>query len=71
MVRRTADVAVSDALPVVDPEVTVMFVLPAATAVARPPALIVAAAVLDEAQVIPLDRTEDVPSENVPVAINC
>ena len=34
MDRRRADVTVSDALPDVDPEVTVRFALPAATAVA-------------------------------------
>ena len=71
IVGGTGKTTVYAALPDNGPEFAVMLALPAATAVAMPLALTVAAAVLDEAQVMPLDRTEDVPSENVPVAINC
>ena len=69
--RRRADVTVRDAFPDSAPDVAVMFALPAATAVARPPALTVAAALLDEVQMTPLDKAEDVPSEKVPTTTNC
>ncbi len=53
------------------PEVTVMVVVPAAAEVARPPALIVATPVLEEAQVDVKVKSCVVLSENVPVATNC
>ncbi len=53
------------------PDVTVIVVVPAATEVAKPPALIVATPVLDEAQVDVNVRSCVVLSENVPVATNC
>jgi hypothetical protein len=53
------------------PEVAVMVVVPAATAVASPLLLIVAVAGLDEVQVTELVISWVVPSENVPVAVNC
>ena len=53
------------------PDVTVIVVVPAATDVAKPAALIVATPVLDEAQVDVNVRFCVVLSENVPVATNC
>jgi len=53
------------------PDVTVIVVVPAVTDVARPPALIVATPVLEEAQVDVNVRSCVVLSENVPVATNC
>jgi hypothetical protein len=51
METSAADITVSVVLPVMLPEVAEMVVVPAATAVARPPAAMVAVAVLDEAHV--------------------
>jgi hypothetical protein len=56
--------------PLIDPEVALMFALPTATAVARP-ALMVATAVLVEAQEAVLVRFCVLPSLYVPVAVNC
>ena len=53
------------------PEVTVMVVVPAVRAVARPLLLTVATAVLDELQVTEIFTSWVVPSEKVPVAVNC
>ena len=53
------------------PDVTVIVVVPAVTDVAKPPALIVATPVLEEAQVDVNVRSCVVLSENVPVATNC
>lgn len=53
------------------PDVTVIVVVPAATDVDKPPALIVATPVSDEAQVDVDVRSCVVLSENVPVATNC
>src|SRR5512146_1908013 len=53
------------------PDVTLIVVVPAATEVAKPPALIVATPALDEAQVDVDVRFCVVLSENVPVATNC
>ena len=63
----TARVADPDTVP----DVTVIVVVPAATDVAKPPALIVATPVLDEAQVDVDVRSCVVLSENVPVTTNC
>jgi hypothetical protein len=46
-----ADVTVSTVEPTTEPEVALIVLLPAATAVANPPALIVAVAVVPEAHV--------------------
>ena len=53
------------------PEVAVMVVVPAARAMARPLLLTVATDVLDELQVTETVMSWIVPSENVPVAVNC
>ncbi len=75
MDRSDAGVTVSVVDPVMLPDVAVMVVLPAATPEARPlepPALlIVATAGADEFQVTDAVRTCVVPSEYVPVAVNC
>jgi hypothetical protein len=69
------DLTESAEVPVTLPDVAVMVVVPAATAVARPldPAalLIDATPVLDEYQVTAVVRICVVLSENVPVAENC
>jgi hypothetical protein len=66
-----APVTVSKVEPTTDPDVALMVLVPTATAVANPPLLIVAVAVVPEAQV-----TDDVKfcvllSLYVPVAVNC
>jgi hypothetical protein len=66
-----ADATVSVVLPTTVPEVAEMVVVPVATAVARPPAAMVAVAVLDDAQVAEAVRFCVVPSVYVPVAVNC
>lgn len=58
-------------LLVIDPEVAVIFVEPALTAVAKPLLLIVATEVLEEAQVTLEVRFCVDPLEKVPVAVNC
>src|SRR6266478_5496450 len=68
----TAAVTVSTAVFEVIPLwVALMSLEPMATPVARPVALIVAAAVLEEVQVTELVRFWVVPSLKVPVAVNC
>src|SRR5262249_61331522 len=61
--------------PVTAPEVALMVVVPAATAVARPwvplVLLMVAVPVTDEAHVTDVVRFWVLPSLNVPVAVNC
>jgi hypothetical protein len=71
METSAAGVTVSVVLPVMLPEVAEMVGVPAAWVVARPPAAIVAAAVLDDAQVAVAVRFCVVPSVYVPVAVNC
>jgi hypothetical protein len=66
-----AAVTVRVVLPGIPPEVAVMFIVPAATAVARPLLLTVATEVLDELQVACVVISWLVPSENVPEAANC
>lgn len=57
--------------PLMAPEAAAMVVVPRATAVASPAALIVATAVFDEDQVAVLVRSCVVLSLNEPVAVNC
>jgi len=64
-------VTVRMVLPVMLPEVAEIVVVPAATAVARPPVAIVAVVVLDDAQVAVVVRSCVEPSVSVPVAVNC
>ena len=59
----SADVTVSVLVPVIDPEVAVIVVDPAATAVARPLVATVATGVLDELQITELVRSCVEPSE--------
>jgi hypothetical protein len=62
---------VSPVLPLTDPSVAEIVVVPVATAVARPPAATVATAVFDDAKVTWFVRLCVLPSEYVPVAVNC
>ena len=55
----------------INPEVAVMVVVPAVRAVARPLRLTVATEVSDELQVTCVVISWVVPSEKVPVAVNC
>jgi len=66
-----AVVTVRVAVPDLVPEVAVMVVVPAPTAVARPLLLTVATAALDELQVTTVVISRLVPSENMPAAANC
>ena len=66
-----AAVTVSPVLPLTDPSVAEMVVLPAAIAVARPVESIVAAAVFEDAHVTWLVRFCVLESEYVPVAVYC
>jgi hypothetical protein len=65
------DGTVSTVLPLTAPSVAEIVVVPPATAVASPAALMVATALLDEAQVTWLVRFWTLASEYVPVAVNC
>jgi hypothetical protein len=69
--ERVAEITVRVVLPEISPEVAAMVAVPAATAVARPLLLTVAADVFDELQVTCVVMSRLVPSENVPVAANC
>jgi len=71
MLCRVADVTVSTVEPLIRPDVALIVVVPAATPVASPPKLIVAVAVVPEAQVTEPVMTAVVASEYVPVAVNC
>lgn len=55
--------------PFTPPEVAVMVVVPGATPVARPAALIVATSIAEEVQLAP-GRLRVLPSLNVPMAVN-
>jgi hypothetical protein len=66
-----AEVMVNDIVPLTVPEVAVIVVLPPATPVARPAALIVAMAGAEEVQLTELVRFCALPSLNVPVAVRC
>jgi hypothetical protein len=71
MEDRIAEFTVRVVLPEILPEVALTVVDPKATAVARPPLLIVATDVSDELQVTCMVISLLVPSEYVPVAVNC
>jgi hypothetical protein len=71
METSAAGVTVSVAFPVMLLEVAEIVVAPGATVVARPPAPMVAAAVLDDAQAAVDVRFWVEPSVYVPVAVNC
>jgi len=66
-----AEVTVRVVFPEIVPKVAVMVVVPAAMDVARPLLLMVTVEVLDELQVTDPVTLPLVPSENVPVAVNC
>ena len=68
---RVAEFTVRVILPVILPEVAVMVAVPTETAVARPLPLTVATEVSDEVQVTCVVISWLVPSENIPVAVNC
>ena len=70
-VAAVAAVTVRVLVPVLPLKAAVMVAVPAALAVARPPVAIVAVAVLDELQVTCVVILVLVPSEYVPVAVNC
>jgi len=71
MEERVAEITVRVVLPEISPDAAVMVAVPAATAVARPLLLTVAADVFDELQATCVVISRLVPSENVPVAANC
>ena len=62
MLCRVAEVTVSTVEPLTDPSVALIVLVPAATLVARPPTLIVAVAVVPEAQVTAAVRSRCEPS---------
>jgi hypothetical protein len=65
------DVTVREVPPETPPDAAVIVVEPAAAAVATPSATIVATPVFDDVQVTEVVRSCAVPSEYVPVALNC
>jgi len=71
MEERVPEATVRAVFPETVPEVAVMVVVPTVTAVAKPLALTVATDVFDEVQVTDVVISWVVPSENVPVAVNC
>jgi hypothetical protein len=71
MEDRVAEFTVRVVLPEILPEMAVMVEVPAATAVARPLPLTVATEGLDEVQLTCVVISWLVPSEYVPVAVNC
>jgi hypothetical protein len=71
MEDRVEEVTVKGVLPDIFPDVAVIVVEPGATAVARPPLLIVATEVSKELQLTLAVRSWLDPSEYLPVAINC
>jgi hypothetical protein len=66
-----AAVTVSNAEPTTDPDVALIVLVPAATAVANPPELMVAVPVVPEAHVMEAVRFCVLLSLYVPVAVNC
>jgi hypothetical protein len=68
---KVAAVMVSSVFPDLLPDVAVITDVPAATPVARPPILMVATPIAPDDQVTDAVISCDVPSENVPVAVNC
>ena len=71
MKDRVAEVTVRVVLPEIVPEVAVIEAVPAATAVARPLLLTVTTDVFEEVQVTCVVISRLMPSEYVPVAVNC
>ena len=71
MKDRMAEVTVRVLFPEMTPEVAVMVAVPAATAVAKPMLLTVAADGLEELQVTCVITSRLVPSEYKPEAVNC
>ena len=71
MEDKVADLTVRIVLPETVPDVAVMVAAPAATAVARPVLLTVATDVFEKFQVTCVVISRLVPSEYVPVAVNC
>ena len=71
MKDRVAEVTVRVVLPEIVPEVAVIEAVPAATAVARPLLLTVTTDVFEEVQVTCAVISRLMPSEYVPVAVNC
>ena len=71
MEDKVAELTVRIVVPETVPEVAVMVGAPAAKAVARPVLLTVATDVFEEFQVTCVVISRLVPSENVPVAVNC
>jgi spore maturation protein SpmB len=71
MEDKVAELTVRIVVPETVPEVAVMVAAPAAKAVARPVLLTVATDVFEEFQVTCVVISRLVPSENVPVAVNC
>ena len=68
---RVAAVTVSTVEPTIDPDVALIVLVPTATAVANPPALMVAVVVVPEAHVTEAVRFCVLLSLYVPVAVNC
>ena len=68
---RSAASTVAVAVPLTEPEAAVMVVVPRLRAVARPLTVIDATLVFEEVQVTVPVMSWTVPSENVPVAVNC
>jgi hypothetical protein len=68
---RVAVVTVSTVEPTTDPNVALIVLVPTASPVARPPALILAVAGVPEAQVTEAVRLCVVLSVYIPVAVNC
>ncbi len=71
MDTRAAAVTVSVVVPFTLPDVALMVEVPVATAVARPPAVMVATLLVAELHVAVLVRSCWLESEYVPVAVNC
>ena len=65
-----ADVTLSEAVPLTDPDLAVIVVDPTAAVVARPARLMVATLVAEDAQLAEDVRSWVLPSEYVPVALN-
>ena len=66
-----AVVTLSVVVPLTDPEVAAIVLTPAATPVASPVAVMVATLLAEEDQVAADPRALVLPSEKVPVAVNC
>jgi len=71
MEDKVAGIIVRTVFPEMSPKVAVMMDVPTATAVARPMLLTVATDVFDDLQVTWVVISWLVPSEYMPVAVNC